>query len=70
MAETAIVGREAKLAAIGEVIATTLHLGVSTVEAHLSRVYRKLGVGRAELGRRLAASGDGPANPRDEVVQT
>jgi DNA-binding CsgD family transcriptional regulator len=51
-------------------IATTLHLGVSTVEAHLSRVYRKLGVRRAGLASRLAASGDGSANPRDEVVQT
>ena len=29
-------------------------MGVSTVEAHLSNVYRKLGVRRAELATRLA----------------
>jgi ATP/maltotriose-dependent transcriptional regulator MalT len=34
-------------------IAAALYMGVSTVEAHLSRVYRKLGVRRAELGTRL-----------------
>ena len=34
-------------------IAADMHLGVSTVEAHLSSVYRKLGVKRAELGARL-----------------
>jgi DNA-binding CsgD family transcriptional regulator len=28
-------------------------MGTSTVEAHLSRVYRKLGVRRAELAARL-----------------
>ena len=29
-------------------------MGVSTVEAHLSSVYRKLGVRRTELATRLA----------------
>lgn len=43
--------RVATLAAFGrsnKEIAAELYLGVSTVEAHLSRVYRKLGVRRAE----------------------
>ena len=31
-------------------------MGVSTVEAHLSHVYRKLGVRRAGLAGRLAPS--------------
>jgi ATP/maltotriose-dependent transcriptional regulator MalT len=35
-------------------IAAALFMGVSTVEAHLSHVYRKLGVRRAGLARRLA----------------
>jgi len=35
-------------------IAAELFMGVSTVEAHLSRVYRKLGVRRAELAGVLA----------------
>ena len=34
-------------------IAAAMHMGVSTVEAHLSHVYRKLGVHRAELATRL-----------------
>lgn len=58
--------RVAELAAAGrknKEIAAELFMGVSTVEAHLSRVYRKLGVrSRAELGSRLAI-------PRDEAVQ-
>ena len=33
-------------------------MGVSTVEAHLSHVYRKLGVRRAELAARLAVAVD------------
>jgi hypothetical protein len=33
-------------------------MGFSTVESHLSRVYRKLGVRRAELATRLAMSPD------------
>ena len=35
-------------------IAAALFMGVSTVEAHLSHVYRKLGVRRAGLASRLA----------------
>jgi DNA-binding CsgD family transcriptional regulator len=48
--------RVAELAARGRTnreIAAELYMGVSTVEAHLSRVYRKLGVRRAELAGRL-----------------
>jgi len=58
--------RVAELAAQGRTnkeIAAELFMGVSTVEAHLSRVYRKLGIrSRTELGARLAI-------PRDEAVQ-
>ena len=36
-------------------IAASLHMGVSTVEAHLSNVYRKLNVRRAALGTALEA---------------
>ena len=46
--------RVAELAARGRTnkeIAAELFMGVSTVEAHLSHVYRKLGVRRAEPGR-------------------
>ena len=39
-------------------------MGVSTVEAHLSHVYRKLDVRRAELGSWLA-SGDGVPKTTD-----
>jgi DNA-binding CsgD family transcriptional regulator len=49
--------RVAELAALGrsnKEIAAELFMGVSTVEMHLSRVYRKLGVRRAGLGSRLA----------------
>ena len=49
--------RVAELAAGGRTnkeIAAELFMGVSTVEAHLSSVYRKLGVRRAELATRLA----------------
>ena len=36
-------------------IAGALHVTVHTVEAHLSRVYRKLGIAsRAQLGARMA----------------
>jgi ATP/maltotriose-dependent transcriptional regulator MalT len=48
--------RVAELAARGrsnKEIAAELFMGVSTVEMHLSRVYRKLGVRRAELGATL-----------------
>ena len=53
--------RVAQLAARGrtnKAIAAELFMGVSTVEAHLSHIYRKLGVRRAELATRLAKSGD------------
>ena len=43
-------------------IAAELYMGVSTVEAHLSAVYRKLGVRRAELATRLA--------PREDAVNS
>jgi DNA-binding CsgD family transcriptional regulator len=42
-------------------IAAALFMGVSTVEAHLSHVYRKLGVRRAGLAGRLAIPVDEPA---------
>jgi len=45
-------------------IAAELFMGVSTVEAHLSRVYRKLGVRRAELGEQLAKLGEEPSKTR------
>jgi DNA-binding CsgD family transcriptional regulator len=48
--------RVARLAAQGRTnkeIAGELYMGLSTVESHLSRVYQKLGVRRAELGARL-----------------
>jgi ATP/maltotriose-dependent transcriptional regulator MalT len=52
--------RVADLAAVGrsnKEIAAELFMGVSTVEAHLSRVYRKLGIrSRAGLAGRLAAT--------------
>ena len=53
--------RVAELAARGRTnreIAAELFMGVSTVEAHLSHVYRKLGVRRAELARRLTIEVD------------
>jgi DNA-binding CsgD family transcriptional regulator len=56
--------RVATLAASGQrnkEIAARLFIEVGTVEAHLSRVYRKLGVrSRTELGPRLARRGDEP----------
>ena len=55
-------GRVAELAAQGRTnkeIATELFMGISTVEAHLSRVYRKLGIrSRTELAGRFAAPVD------------
>ena len=52
-------------------IAAELYMGVSTVEAHLSHVYRKLGIrSRAELAGRLARQVDAAANARDEAAQT
>jgi DNA-binding CsgD family transcriptional regulator len=56
--------RVAELAARGRTnkeIAAELFMGVSTVEAHLSHVYRKLGVRRAGLAARLAPSLDAAA---------
>ena len=54
--------RVAELAAQGRTnreIATELYMGVSTVEAHLSRVYRKLGLrSRTELAGRIASGED------------
>ena len=65
--------RVAELAAQGRTnkeIAAELFMGVSTVEAHLSRVYRKLGVRRAELATRLAVEVqrvDAPLGPADRA---
>jgi DNA-binding NarL/FixJ family response regulator len=50
-------------------IAAELYMGVSTVEAHLSTVYRKLGVRRAELSTWLAAR-DEAVKPVDIASQT
>ena len=53
--------RVAQLAAQGRTnkeIAAELYMGVSTVEAHLSHVYRKLGVRRAGLAGHLAPALD------------
>jgi DNA-binding CsgD family transcriptional regulator len=62
----------ATLAAAGrsnKQIAAELFMGVSTVEAHLSAVYRKSGVRRAELGAWLTARGHG-VNPVARHSQT
>ena len=53
--------RVAELAAGGRTnkqIAAELFMGVSTVEAHLSHVYRKLGVRRAGLAGWISAAPD------------
>ena len=64
--------RVAELAAHGRTnkeIAAELFMGVSTVEAHLSRVYRKLGLrSRTELAGRITAR-DVAANLVDEGAQ-
>jgi DNA-binding CsgD family transcriptional regulator len=66
--------RVADLAAAGrsnKEIAAALFMGVSTVEAHLSHVYRKLGIrSRAGLGSRLATPVDEVTKPMDEVAQS
>ena len=64
--------RVAELAAQGRTnkeIAAELFMGVSTVEAHLSHVYRKLGVRRAELATRLAIPMDVAGKAVDEAAQ-
>ena len=58
--------RVAELAAQGRMnreIAAELYMGGSTVEAHLSRVYRKLGVRRAGLGTHLTVQADETVHP-------
>ena len=66
--------RVADLAAAGrsnKEIAAALFMGVSTVEAHLSHVYRKLGIhSRAALGSRLATPVDTVSKPVDEAAQS
>jgi DNA-binding NarL/FixJ family response regulator len=62
----------AALAAIGRAnkdIAAELFMGVSTVEANLSAVYRKTRVRRAELGTWLSARGD-DVKPVEGAAQT
>ncbi len=51
-------------------IAARLYMGVSTVEAHLSHVYRKLGVRRAGLATRLVLEADSPAKGGASTAQT
>jgi DNA-binding CsgD family transcriptional regulator len=66
--------RVAELAAAGrsnKEIAAELFMGVSTVEAHLSHAYRKLGIrSRAGLGARLATAVVAQAKPVDEAAQS
>jgi DNA-binding CsgD family transcriptional regulator len=51
-------------------IAAELFMGVSTVEAHLSRVYRKLGLrSRTELAGRIATPRDEAAKAVDRAAQ-
>jgi ATP/maltotriose-dependent transcriptional regulator MalT len=65
--------RVAELAAQGRTnkeIAAELFMGLSTVESHLSRVYRKLEIrSRAELAGRIASPRGEAPNPRDEAAQ-
>jgi ATP/maltotriose-dependent transcriptional regulator MalT len=52
-------------------IASELFMGLSTVEAHLSRVYRKLGVrSRAGLGARLPTAVDAAVKPVEGTPQS
>jgi len=66
--------RVAELAAAGRTnkeIAAELFMGVSTVEAHLSHAYRKLGIrSRAGLGAQLALAGDAATKPVDPGAQS
>lgn len=62
----ALTGMEQRVAALAvqglanKEIASALYISVHTVEAHLSRAYRKLGIrSRAALARRLPASEEG-----------
>jgi DNA-binding CsgD family transcriptional regulator len=65
--------RVAALAAGGHTnkeIASELYMGVSTVEAHLSRVYRKLGLrSRTELAGQIATEMDEAAKTRGERAE-
>jgi DNA-binding CsgD family transcriptional regulator len=64
--------RVALLAAQGRTnkeIAAELYMGLSTVEAHLSRVYQKLGVRRAGLATRLAAAREDVTNTMVDATQ-
>lgn len=65
--------RVAELAAQGrsnKEIAAELFMGVSTVEAHLSRVYRKLGVRRTGLSARLVEARDAAVKAVGEAAQS
>jgi DNA-binding CsgD family transcriptional regulator len=65
--------RVAELAARGHTnkqIAAELYMGLSTVEAHLSHVYRKLGIRRAELASRFAGTEAGVAKAGDATFQS
>jgi DNA-binding NarL/FixJ family response regulator len=65
--------RVAELAAEGRTnkqIAAELYMGLSTVESHLSHVYRKLGARRAGLSAALGAAHGTPAKAGAEQVQT
>jgi DNA-binding CsgD family transcriptional regulator len=57
----------ARLAAVGRTnkeIAAALFMSVHTVEAHLSRVYRKLGVrSRTQLSQHTAVAAEADAKP-------
>ena len=65
--------RVAELAADGHTnkeIAAELFMGVSTVEAHLSRIYRKLGLrSRTELAGRIATARDETVKSGDERAE-
>ena len=65
--------RVAELAADGHTnkeIAADLFMGVSTVEAHLSRIYRKLGLrSRTELAGRISTARDDTVKTGDERAE-
>jgi DNA-binding NarL/FixJ family response regulator len=66
-------GRVAELAAQGRTnkeIASELFMARSTVEGHLSHVYRKLGIrSRTELAARIPMPADVSTKPMDEAAQ-